>query len=68
MTIQLILGGAALVGITSAGFLLLVIAGIRRSERGKRLTRRPASQVEAFTQRLLTGSRGCGLSDQGERR
>ena len=50
-------------GIFTLG-LFLVIAGIRRGDRGKRLTGRPAGRIEAFSRWLLTGSRGF----TGERR
>jgi hypothetical protein len=44
----------------------VAIVGIRRGDRGKRLTGRPAGPAEAFTRRLLTGSRGYdGRGDTG---
>jgi hypothetical protein len=63
MLLHLILGSAALIaGIFITGLLLAVI-GIRRGDRGKRLTGQPASRTEAFARWLLTGSRGCGPRD-----
>lgn len=69
MALHLILGSIVFVGGLFTVGLLLVVVGIRRGERGKRLTGRPADRVEAFTRRLLTGSRGCEVpGDGGERR
>lgn len=59
MLLHLILGSAAVMAGAFAGGLLLVIVGVHRGDRGKRLTGRPGSTSEAFARRLLTGSRGC---------
>jgi len=56
--INLILGSVALTGAAFAVGLLMIIIGIRRGDRAKRLTGRPGSNCEAFARRLLTGSRG----------
>jgi hypothetical protein len=58
MMLHLILGSAALMAAVFTIGLLLAIVGIHRGDRGKRLTGRPAGPIEAFTRRLLTGSRG----------
>jgi len=66
MLLHLILGSAALMaGAFTAGLLLAVI-GIRRGDRGKRLTGQPASRSEVFARRMLTGSRGCGPRGNAE--
>jgi hypothetical protein len=57
--LHLILGSAAaLAGLFTIGLAVMII-GIQRGDRGKRLTGRPEGLAEAFTRRLLTGSRGC---------
>jgi len=67
--IDLILGSVALVAEAFAVGLLMIIVGIHRGDRGKRLTGRPGSNCEAFARRLLTGSRGYELPrDEGEDR
>lgn len=69
MTISLILGSVALVGSALAGGLLVLIIGIRRGDRCKRLTGRPGGTFEAFARHLLVGSRGYDSShDAGEGR
>ena len=69
MPVNLILGSVALIGGTFALGLLVIIVGIHRGDRGKRLTGRPDSNCEAFARRLLTGSRGYELPrDTGEDR
>ena len=57
MTASLILGSVALMGPALAGGLLVVIIGIHRSDRCKRMTGRSGSISEAFAQHLLVGSR-----------
>ncbi len=66
MLLHLILGSAALMAGLFAGGLLLVVIGIRRGDRGKRLYGRAASRTEVFARRMLTGSRGCCDSDDAE--
>jgi hypothetical protein len=69
MTLAFILGTVALIGAAFAAGLLLAVVGIRRGDRGKRLTGRPAGQIEAFSRSLLTGSRGYdGPGDTGDLR
>ena len=58
MPVSLIVGSVALMGGAFVIGLLMIIVGIRRGDRGKRLTGRPGSNCEAFARRLLTGSRG----------
>jgi hypothetical protein len=58
MNYYAILGSVALIGGALAVGLLMIIVGIHRGDRGKRLTGRPGSNCEAFARRLLTGSRG----------
>jgi len=59
MLLHLILGSAAFIAVTFTVGLLLTVVGIRRGDRGKRLTGRPVGCTEALARRLLTGSRGC---------
>jgi hypothetical protein len=67
--VSLIVGSVALMGGAFAVGLLMIIVGIRRGDRGKRLTGRPGSNCEAFARRLLTGSRGYEIPrDAGEDR
>lgn len=54
----LILGSVALMGVALSAILLLVVIGIRRSDRCKRLTGRSGSVSEALARQLLVGSRG----------
>ncbi len=69
MPVNLILGSVTLVGGAFVAGLLMIIVGIRRGDRGKRLTGGPDSNCEAFARRLLTGSRGYELPrDAGEGR
>ena len=58
MPVSLIVGSVALMGGAFVIGLLMIIVGIRRGDRSKRLTGRPGSNCEAFARRLLTGSRG----------
>jgi hypothetical protein len=58
MLISLILGSVALIGAALAGGLLVVIIGIRRGDRYKRLTGLPGSTSETFARQLLACSRG----------
>jgi len=67
--VDLILGSVALMGGAFVVGLLMIIVGIHRGDRGKRLIGRPGSNCEAFARRLLTGSRGYELPrDAGEGR
>ena len=67
--VNLILGSVALMGGAFVVGLLMIIVGIHRGDRGKRLIGRPGSNCEAFARRLLTGSRGYELPrDAGEGR
>ena len=68
MLLHLILGSAALLAVLFTIGLLLAVIGIQRGDHGKRLTGRPVGRSEAFARRMLTGSRGCGPADPGERR
>ncbi len=61
MPVNLILGSAALMGAAVTIGLFMIIVGIHRGDRGKRLTGRPGSNCEAFARRLLIGSRGHEL-------
>ena len=63
MMAYLILSSVAFMSGAFAGVLFVVILGIHRGDHSKRLTGRPASNSEAFTRRLLTGSRGYGSAD-----
>jgi hypothetical protein len=66
MLLHLIFGSAALMAGLFTGGLLLVIVGIRRGDRGKRLYGKPVGRTEAFARRMLTGSRGCDPRDDAE--
>jgi hypothetical protein len=63
MAAYLILASVIFISGASAASLLVVIIGIHRGDHGKRLTGPTASNSEAFTRRLLTGSRGYDLPD-----
>jgi hypothetical protein len=67
MMLYLILGSAALMAGAFTGGLLVAVIGIRRGDRGKRLTGQPDSLSETFARRILTGSRGCGPRDDAKR-
>lgn len=56
MLLHLILGSAVLLGVAFASCLLLVSAGARSGDRGKRLTGHPAGCAERLARRMLTGS------------
>jgi hypothetical protein len=64
--LHLILSSAGLMAGIFTGGLLLAIIGIRRGDRGKRLTGTPASRTEVFARRMLTASRGCDPRDDAE--
>ena len=66
MFLHVILGAVALLAGASATVLALLILGIRRGDRGKRLTGQPGSRSEMLSQRVLTGSRGCDSRDHAE--
>jgi hypothetical protein len=66
MFLHLILGAVALLTGASATVLALLIIGVRRGDRGKRLTGQPGSRSEMLSQRMLTGSRGCDSRDHAE--
>jgi len=66
MFLHLILGAVAFLAGVSATVLALLILGIRRGDRGKRLTGQPGSRSEMLAQRVLTASRGCGSRDHAE--
>jgi hypothetical protein len=44
----------------------LLVLGIRRGDRGKRLTGEPGSGAEVLARRMLTGSRGCASRDNAK--
>jgi hypothetical protein len=66
MFLHLILGAVAFLTGASATVLALLVLGVRRGDRGKRLTGQPASRTEMLSQRMLTGSRGCNSRDHTE--
>jgi hypothetical protein len=69
MPLSLILCSVALMGAVAAGGLLVIIVGIRRGDRGKRLTGRPGGTSETVARHLLAGSRGYDSpQDRGESR
>jgi hypothetical protein len=57
MFLHVILGAVAFLAGVSATVLALLILGVRRGDRGKRLTGQPRSRSEMLSQRVLTGSR-----------
>ena len=63
MFLHVILGAVAFLAGVSATVLALLILGVRRGDRGKRLTGQPRSRSEMLSQRVLTGSRGCDPRD-----
>lgn len=66
MLLHCILGIAAFLAGAFTAALILAIIGIRRGDRGKRLTGKPGSCAEVFARRLLTGSRGCCSREEAE--
>jgi hypothetical protein len=64
--LHLILCSVILVAATFIVGLAVIIAGIHRSEHGKRLTCRPDGLSEMLARRLLVGSRGCGSPEDAE--
>jgi hypothetical protein len=66
MFLHVILGAVTFLTGASAAVLVLLILGIRRGDRGKRLTGKPASRSEMLSQRALTGSRGCNSRKDAE--
>lgn len=68
MLLHLILGVVAVSAGVFIGGLSLVIVGIHRSERSKRLTRQASGPAEAFACRLLAGTRGWDDDTTGEGR
>ena len=67
MFLRLILGAVALMTGASATVLALLILGVRRGDRGKRLTGQPQGRSEMLSQRVLTGSRGCDSRNHAEK-
>lgn len=65
MPLSLILGSVAFVSAAFAAGLLVIIVGINRGDRCKRLTSRPGSISEAFARHLLVGSRGYDSPHDG---
>lgn len=66
MFLHVILGAVAFLAGAFATLLTLLILGIRRGDRSKRLTGQPRSSSEALARRVLIGSRGCNTRDQAE--
>lgn len=66
MLLYLILGLVATLAGASAAALALLVLGIRRGDRGKRLTGSPGSRAEKIARRVLTGSRGCTSPENAE--
>lgn len=66
MFLHVILGVVALLTGAVAAVMALISLGIRRGDRGKRLTGQPCSRSEMLAQRILTGSRGCDPRDSAE--
>lgn len=66
MFLHLIFGLVTLLTGVIAAVLVLLIIGIRRGDRDKRLTCQPGSRSEVLAQRLLTGSRGCDSRNNAE--
>jgi hypothetical protein len=66
MFLHLIFGVVAMLVGASVAVLALFVLGIRRGDRGKRLTGQPGSRSEMLARRVLTGSRGCASRDNAE--
>jgi hypothetical protein len=67
MFLHVILGAVALLAGASATVMALLILGVRRGDRGKRLAGPPRGRSEMLSQRMLTGSRGCDSRDHAEK-
>jgi hypothetical protein len=66
MFLHVILGMVTFLAGASATVLALLILGVRRGDRGKRLTGQPCGCSEMLAQRILTGSRGCDSRNNAE--
>jgi len=66
MFLHFILGAVVFLTGAFAAVLALLIPGIRRGDRDKRLTGQPGSRSEELARRVLTGSRGCDSRDHAE--
>ena len=66
MFLHVILGTVAFLAGASATVLALLILGVRRGDRAKRLTSQPLGRSEMLAQRVLTGSRGCDSRNKAE--
>lgn len=66
MFLHVILGAVIFLVGASATVLTLLILGVRRGDRGKRLTGQPRGRTEMLSRRVLTGSRGCDPCDNAE--
>jgi hypothetical protein len=66
MDLHVILGATAFLAVAFAAGLGLVIVGIHRGDRGKRLVGEPGSRAELIARRMLTGSLRCGSPDDAE--
>jgi hypothetical protein len=64
--LHVILGAVALLTGASATIMAVLILGVRRGDRGKRLTGQPQGRSEMLSRRVLTGSRGCDSRDHAE--
>ena len=67
MFLHLVLSAVAFLAGASATVMALLILGVRRGDRGKRLTGQPRGRSEMLSQRMLTGSRGCNSCDHAEK-
>jgi hypothetical protein len=66
MFLHVISSAVAFLAGAFASLLTLLILGIRRGDRSKRLTGQPRSRSEVLARRVLTGSRGCNTRDDAE--
>ena len=66
MFLHFVLVAVAFLAGASATVLALLILGVRRGDRGKRLTGKPRGRSEMLSRRVLTGSRGCDSRDHTE--
>jgi hypothetical protein len=60
-----ILAACPVILLGAIAFLVMIVIGVRKGDRGERLTGEPGNAVEALARRVLTGSRDFDSHDEG---